>query len=110
MKRTRMQVDICFVISWCFGRYRKDEYVLVDSVCILPPNCVISENKVANIILPITNWTIKPNARYTSNQKDLKEQIFGMTKVECHMGLLAMVLDFPASQRKQTLYVSLNGL
>ena len=98
------------VICRSLGRYRKDEYVLVDSGCRLPPNCVISENKVANMILPITNWTIKPNAGYTSDQNDFKEKIFGMVKVECHMGSLVMVSILAASRREQTLDMSLNGL
>ena len=54
-KCTRMQVDMDVVISWSLGRYIKDKYLLEDSVRRLPPNCVISEDKVANIILPITN-------------------------------------------------------
>ena len=52
-KRAKMRVDINVVISWSLSRCRKDECVLVDSVCRLPPNCVILENKVANFILPI---------------------------------------------------------
>ena len=65
---------------------------------------------MANIILPITNWTIKPNARYTPDQNDFKEEIYGMTKVGCHMGSLVIASDLATFQREQTLDMSLNGL
>ena len=45
LKRARTQVDMDVIISGSLGRYKKDEYVLVDSGCRLPPKCVISENK-----------------------------------------------------------------
>ena len=36
---------IWMMLYLSLGRYRKDKYVLVDSVCRLPPDCVMSENK-----------------------------------------------------------------
>ena len=65
---------------------------------------------MANVILPIIKWTTKPNARYTSNQTELKKQLHRVAKVEYHMELLVLVSDLAASEWEQTLKTPLSGL